>query len=513
MNEVAELLHVAPVTVLNWVKEGLLELDEKRMVTSESLLRFNKKYVGKIKLHARANKQLKDGHDDDKVVKMLQDALLDGSFDETLGDRYEAMLSESHKNKEGIFYTPATIVEDMLQDVAVDENTLFLDPCCGSGNFLVKALEKGVLPQNLYGFDTDANAVMIARHRIKSLTGCDAPNVKCADFLQVCRTLKVKFDLVFTNPPWGKKISKEVRAEYARHYQSGSSSDTCSLFLYSILSVMKPDGITGMLMPDSFFKIAAYENARKSVLQYTILKIKDYGKPFKNMYSAVSLMVKQSKCDETHSITCCCDHMEYARSQGSFVRMPRHNFNYWTGPKEMQLVEELLGRPYLTLKGQATWGLGIVTGNNAGMCKRSQRKGLKPVYRGKDILPGHLKPASLFINPDDFPRYQQMASMDLLCAPVKLVYRFISSRLVFYCDMRQRFILNSANMLVLDKEFPLSASKLADVMNSALTNWLFRQLFNTHKVLRSDLEMLPIITDSSLHCRFDLLNFDGQTFE
>ena len=513
MNEVAELFHVAPVTVLNWVKEGLLELDEKRLVTHESLLRFKKKYVGKIKLHARANKQLKDGHDDDKVVKMIQEALLDDAFDESLGDRYEAMLSESYKNKEGVFYTPASIVEDMMRVTVVDDNTLFLDPCCGSGNFLVKALEKGVLPQNLYGFDTDPNAVMIARRRIKALTGHDAPNVVCADFLQVCRTLKVRFDLVFTNPPWGKKISKDLRADYAQQYQAGSSTDTCSLFLFSILSVMKPNGVTGMLMPDSFFKIAVYENARKAVLQHTILKIKDYGKPFKNMYSAVSLVVKQCACDENNAITCCFDHLEYLRYQGSFMRMPRHNFNYWTRPKEMQLVEELLCHPYLTLKGHAAWGLGIVTGNNAGMCKRSQRKGLKPVYRGKDILPGHLKPASLFINPDDFPRYQQMASMDLLCAPVKLVYRFISSRLVFYCDTRQRFILNSANMLVLDKDFPLSASKLADVMNSALTTWLFKQLFNTHKVLRSDLEMLPIITDSTLHCRFDLLNLGGQTLE
>lgn len=509
MSEVAELFHVAPVTVLNWVREGLLEIDEERLVTEESLARFKKKYAGKVKLHARANKQLKDGHNDDEVEKIVQEALVAEPFDMTLGDRYEAMLSESFKNKEGVFYTSMAIVEDMMREVEVNPETLFLDPCCGSGNFLMKALEKGVKPENLYGFDTDSNAVAIARRRIKAVTGCDAPNVLCADFFQICPKLKVKFDAAFTNPPWGKKLSKTQRDSYARQYQAGSSTDTSSLFLFSVLSVLKPKGTMGLLLPDSFFKIAVFEDARKAVLRQAILRMKDYGKPFKNMYSAVSLVLKKQNCDKNNTIICCFNHLEYQRSQQSFLLMPRHNLNYWTKPEEMTLVEELLKQPYLTLKGHATWSLGIVTGNNAAMCRHSQRKGYKPVYRGKDILPGRLKAASLFVNPADFPRYQQMASLELLCAPVKLVYRFISSSLVFFCDTHQRYILNSANMLVLDEDFPLSAKQLAETMNSRLTNWLFRQLFNTHKVLRSDLEILPVITDSALHRRFDVLDFGG----
>lgn len=509
MSEVAELFHVAPVTVVNWVKEGLLELDGDRLVTEESLLKFKKRYAGKVKLHARANKQLKDGHNDDEVEKTVQKALLEEPFDDSLGERYEAMLSESYKNKEGVFYTSMTIVDDMMNEVDVHADTLFLDPCCGSGNFLMKALEKGVKPQNLYGFDTDPNAIAIARRRIKATTGSDAPNVVCADFLQVCPKLKVKFDLAFTNPPWGKKLTKAQRDSHARRYHAGTSTDTCSLFLFSVLSVLKHSGTIGMLLPDSFFKIAVFEDARKAVLQQTILKMKDYGKPFKNMYSAVSLVLKKQSCDKNNTVICCFNHIDYLRSQQSFMLMPRHNLNYWTKPEEMTLVEELLKQPYLTLKGHATWSLGIVTGNNAAMCRRSQRKGYKPIYRGKDILPGRLKAASLFVNPEDFPRYQQMASMELLCAPVKLVYRFISSSLVFYCDTHQRYILNSANMLVLDEDFPLSAKQLAETMNSRLSNWLFKQLFNTHKILRSDLEMLPVITDSALHRRFNLLDFGG----
>lgn len=182
--------------------------------------------------------------------------------------------------------------------------------------------------------------------------------------------------------------------------------------------------------------------------------------------------------------------------------------NYWTNEAEMAYIEQLLRQPYLTLKGHAMWGLGIVTGNNSALCKRSQKKGFKSVYRGMDILPGRLKAASRFLNPNDFPRYQQMASLEMLNAPVKLIYRFISSSLVFYCDTQQRYILNSANMLVLDDGFPLTSKQLTGIMNSPLTNWLFKQLFHTHKVLRSDLEILPIYTDLSLHRSFNLLDFN-----
>ncbi len=43
-------------------------------------------------------------------------------------------------------------------------------------------------------------------------------------------------------------------------------------------------------------------------------------------------------------------------------------------------------------------------------------------------------------------------------------------------------------------DFPISCQQLADLWNSQLMNWLFRNVFNTHKILRGDLESLPIHT-------------------
>ena len=508
VREAAEQLHVATVTIHNWVKEGLLEMDEDRRVTSLSLRRFRLKYAGKSKLKSRANKLQKDRFDAAEVSRWVRSELDSEAKESTLSERYEALLSESHRNQEGIFYTPESIVEDMLNGMEINSETLFLDPCCGSGNFLVKAIGLGVRPQNIYGFDTDPNAVEIARHRIKTLTGVDAPNVVCGDFLQESQRIEQRFDLVFTNPPWGKKLMKKERESHARRFQAGASTDTCSLFLFAILEVLRPEGVTGLLMPESFFNIASFEDARKAVLQRTILMIKDYGKPFSNMYSACSLMVRNTAPTENTLVDCFVDQRTSRRFQRSFVTMPKHILNYWTADREMAYLEQLLRQPHLNLKGHATWALGIVTGNNAKMCKRSRHTGWKPIYRGKDIFPGRLKSNSLYINPADFSHYQQVPPMELIQAQEKLVYRFISSRLVFFCDTRQRYFLNSANMLVLNDDFPLSANQLAETMNSQLTNWLFHQIFHTHKVLRGDLESLPIFTDSALHRGFDLLHLD-----
>ena len=53
-------------------------------------------------------------------------------------------------------------------------------------------------------------------------------------------------------------------------------------------------------------------------------------------------------------------------------------------------------------------------------------------------------------------------------------------------------MLNSANMLVPHKDFLVSTKILAERLNSDFMNWVFAKLFNTNKILRGDLESLPI---------------------
>ena len=106
-----------------------------------------------------------------------------------------------------------------------------------------------------------------------------------------------------------------------------------------------------------------------------------------------------------------------------------------------------------------------------------------------------------------------MAPRELYQAPEKLIYRFISSRLVFHYDTSQSYFLNSVNMLVTEPEFPIIGQQLCQILNSRVMNWLFQSIFETHKVLRADIGALPIHTRYfSLYDEFNedrYLNFLG----
>lgn len=66
---------------------------------------------------------------------------------------------------------------------------------------------------------------------------------------------------------------------------------------------------------------------------------------------------------------------------------------------------------------------------------------------------------------------------------------------VFGYDTEQRYILNSANLFILKPSFPISYKNIVALLNSDFMNWLFQSVFCTHKILRGDLEELPIWTD------------------
>ena len=492
----AEQLNVSVVSIHNWIKEGILKTVDNH-VTQESLDEFKREFLNNNKLSARANKQYKESHNHNSLTIAIKKDLKSSMSGDDVSSKYESLLSDSYKNKEGIYYTPQYIVEDMLKDIVDVENKTFLDPCCGSGNFIIEAIKKGISPENVYGFDVDENAVLIARKRIKDLCGYDSKNIICADFLsQKPKAKSQRFDYIFTNPPWGKKINKADKLRYSSLYNSGNSNDTSALFYFACLKMLKGNGKIGMLLPDSFFNISSFETARKSLLSLQINRFVDYGKAFKGlMTKAVAFVATKADCQQpTANIQIECEIYsvkKHLRSQESFADIPKCIFNFHIEESESDIIRYVFSMPHIRLKDNAKWGLGVITGNNEKICKKEKTKGCVPIYRGKDIMKNTLSEPSLYID-ENLEGCRQVADMELYKSPEKVIYRFISNRIVCFYDTEQRYILNSANLFVLNEGFPVSYSQLVDLLNSDFMNWLFKSIFNTHKILRSDLEMLPI---------------------
>ena len=498
----AQSLQVSTATIRNWIKGGHLVVTTKGYISVSSLQAFKDEYIGSTRLISRANKLYK-GERPDVHGKMTSG---------TAGRRYEASLSESYKNREGIFYTPSEVISDMLGGICAG-NATFLDPCCGCGNFIIQALESGIRPENIYGFDTDSEAVRITIDRIEAITGHRSNKIICADFLERASEIGQTFDYIYTNPPWGRKIPIDDKKKYAVLYGAGNAMDTSSLFYFAAKRLLAENGTLGFLFPEAVLNIGAYEDMRRSLLTYSILRIKDYGRPFKGVLTkAYSIIVANSKPDANTQVCCSWEGHAHFRSQKSFSSVAKCILNVWATEDEMELISAIRERPHVTLAGNALWGLGIVTGNNSEYCSRHPSAGTIPVYRGKDITQSRLLGPYVYIN-KDFSRYQQVAPISLYMAPEKIIYRFISERLVFFCDNRQSFILNSANMVVPDESFPVHPEYLAAYVSCDFTNWMFSKIFHTNKILRSDIETLPIFQEiCEEHAEFDenrLLNYLG----
>lgn len=473
INAAAQKANVSSATIRNWIKTGYLKKNPQGDIDEDSFTLFLTTIAGKEKLISRANKLLKSP----TSVTLTKDIT-------DIGDAYEQSLSESFRNKEGIFYTPPFIVSDFMKIADKDiSSATFLDPCCGSGNFIIRAIELGFKPENIFGYDTDPMAVEITKKRILQKTGYFSKNIQHTDFLRKAARQKkgegLLFDYIYTNPPWGKKIAKEEKEQYGFIFQSGRSLDSCSLFFFACLRYLHPNGELGLLLPDSFFNIGAFEDARRKLLSLDVQRFIDYGKPFKGlMTKAFAFVLKNIKYNENSLVH-------------SFIKNPKSIINFQCNTESLKVIENVYKKSYINLINRANWGLGIVTGNNDKFLTATSKNGFIQVFKGSDIGKARINNSNYFI-PNDLALYQQVAPIELYKAPIKLIYKFISSDLCFFCDTEQRFILNSANMLIPNENLPLSATQLCDLFNSDFMNWLFKELFRTHKVLRSDLESLPI---------------------
>ena len=181
----------------------------------------------------------------------------------------------------------------------------------------------------------------------------------------------------------------------------------------------------------------------------------------------------------------------HSRFQNSFLLNPKSILNANCSQEESETIIHLYALPHVTLSGQAKWGLGIVTGNNKKFIRSTPLNGYVAVYKGSDIKNHGINDPSSYI-PDNLSLYQQVAPIELYQASEKLIYKFISSQLVFFHDKKQRYVLNSANMLIPESGFPISQVQLCQLLNSKVVNWLFKTVFDTHKVLRADIESIPI---------------------
>jgi type I restriction enzyme M protein len=271
-------------------------------------------------------------------------SFLDATVD-VKGMAYETIVSNTLKQESGQFFTPRNIVRCMVEMIDPEENHRVLDPSCGSGGFLVMVLDhvrkkiaKRIFPKldgpwlqekmnsqevnqlvkdyaerNLFGFDFDPDLKKAARMNMV-MAGDGHANIFHVNSLAypggdkefelgkikeaIDRSIKLgkdkkdnfatsdargKFDLIFTNPPFGAKIpiddpeiltkfelgfkwKKNANGEWNKQGLSKSEPPEI-LFIEQCYELLKPGGKLAIVLPDGILGNPKLEYVRAWMLQ------------------------------------------------------------------------------------------------------------------------------------------------------------------------------------------------------------------------------------------------------
>ena len=201
---------------------------------------------------------------------------------------YQALVPRSVRHALGEYYTPDWLVELLLDEIGYDgdPDRRLLDPACGSGAFLVLAIDRArkrcaspteaaeTIPRAIHGFELNPLAALAARANCALALGAPVP----WDDIPVFRKDAIletapgePFDFVAGNPPWVRwdflpEDYRQATTPLWKHYGlftlpgfearlGGGKKDLSMLFTYvSADRYLKDGGMLGFLITQEVMK-------------------------------------------------------------------------------------------------------------------------------------------------------------------------------------------------------------------------------------------------------------------
>ena len=155
----------------------------------------------------------------DNLINLITDEIfsLDDNPEYMFDSVIQNFLSTYVRHKSGEFYTPPFLVKKMVKE-SYKFGSKVLDPCCGSGNFLVEIVktimnshnsekEKIAAFNNIHGYDINPISVFITKINFlflfkENISNVDL-NLYVIDYLfKEEVSVNNDFDLIIGNPPW-----------------------------------------------------------------------------------------------------------------------------------------------------------------------------------------------------------------------------------------------------------------------------------------------------------------------
>lgn len=242
------------------------------------------------------------------IVGELQIYSLQDSSRDAVGDAFEVFIGPSLKGGQGQFFTPRNVVQMIVDMLDPGIDCRIIDPACGSGGFLVESLrhvwkkvqkrgeeldwphheieseKQKVAIKNFRGIDKDYFLSKVAKAYM-AILGDGRGGVYCENSLEVPSSWKSKtqddigfesFDLVITNPPFGKKLavdSDELLKQYELGHKWKQDKESGEflkgdlldkqppqiLFIERCFDLLKIGGRLGIVLLESTFGMPKYQ--------------------------------------------------------------------------------------------------------------------------------------------------------------------------------------------------------------------------------------------------------------
>ena len=407
---------------------------------------------------------------------------------------YQALRQEGGKIREGAYFTPISIIREILRSCRIGEKTVFLDPCCGSGMFLCSFADITGRPEEARGMDRDRTAVFLARINLF----IRFPSLKTLQHIRRTDALLTESwnlppgTLVATNPPWGAHLTaseKKIMKERTRGVRTG---ETFSFFISRAIEELPEQGTCAFLLPESVLYVKTHQDIRKRILELAPpLGVTHYGPLFHGVYTPVISMILSKGA----SIRKTDVNLKGIKEGGISEKQPVKGFqeapfsmiNIHCTNRDSDIIRKVETGRSLRL-GSCRWLLGIVTGDNSRFLTGTPDTKALPVLSGKEIRPFMAGPPCRYLRTDRGTWQQSRKPKEYL--PDKIVYTFIGTTPSFALDKSGIMTLNSANCLI--PEDPELLAPLTGWYNSTLFRFCWRKQFHSVKLLRSHLEILPV---------------------
>ena len=254
--------------------------------------------------------------------------------------------------------------------------------------------------------------------------------------------------------------------------------------------MLKEGGVLSFVLPESILNVKIHSDIRKYIISnYHISRIEQKKKIFKNVFSPAAVIdIRNTENNDEVEILNLSENFRI--SSDRFSSNSNYIFDINVDPLDEKIISKIYSLKHTTLKGNATWALGIVTGNNPYYIKDKKDRWNEPIIKGKDLSPFKITPPDTFIKFEP-ERFQQTAEASFYRCGEKLIYKYISNRLIFACDRNQRLTLNSVNILIPQID-GVDMKVIMALFNSELYQYIFQKKFSSVKVLRNHIEELPV---------------------